>query len=288
MTMVFHPQSYGQSEAANHVIIMYLRCLTRDRPRQRLRWLPWAEFVFNTAYQALLQDTPFRVVYGCDPPSVRSYELGDTRVAAVAKSMEEREEFLADIRYRLEQAQAMQKLHYDKVHHHVAYQVGDWVLLQLRQRAASSHPQTITSKLRSRFFGPYRVTELINEVAVCLALPPQTLIHDVFHVGLLKKFQGSTPATPPPLPPMHHGVIAPKPERTICSCLARGVIQVLVQWKGESTTSTTWEDIEPFHVMYPKLKLEYKLLLDRGRDVMVEHTERAMGTQGEDCATTGR
>jgi hypothetical protein len=89
MTMVFHPQSYGQSEAANHVIIMYLRCLTRDRPRQRLRWLPWAEFVFNTAYQALLQDTPFRVVYGCDPPSVRSYELGDTRVAAVAKSMEE-------------------------------------------------------------------------------------------------------------------------------------------------------------------------------------------------------
>jgi hypothetical protein len=39
--------------------------------------------------------------------------------------MEEREEFLADVRYRLEQAQAMQKLHYDKVHRHVAYQVGD-------------------------------------------------------------------------------------------------------------------------------------------------------------------
>lgn len=104
MTTAFHPQSDGQSEAANRVIIMYLRCMTGDRPRQWLKWLPWAEFVFNTAYQSSLQDTPFRVVYGRDPPSIRSYEPGDTRVAAVAKSMEERVEFLADIRYRLEQA----------------------------------------------------------------------------------------------------------------------------------------------------------------------------------------
>jgi hypothetical protein len=94
MTTAFHPQSDGYSEAANRVIIMYLRCLTGDRPRQWLRWLPWAEFVFNTAYQTSLRDTPFRVVYGRDPPSLRSYEPGETRVAAVARSMEERDEFL--------------------------------------------------------------------------------------------------------------------------------------------------------------------------------------------------
>jgi hypothetical protein len=105
-TTAFHPQSDGQSEAANHVIIMYLRCLTGDRPRQWLRWLPWAKFVFNTAYQTSLRDTPFRVIYGRDLPSIRSYEPGETRVAAVAKSMEERAEFMADIHYRLEQAQA--------------------------------------------------------------------------------------------------------------------------------------------------------------------------------------
>jgi hypothetical protein len=40
MTTAFHPQSDVQSEAANRVIIMYLRCLTGDRPRQWLRWLP--------------------------------------------------------------------------------------------------------------------------------------------------------------------------------------------------------------------------------------------------------
>ena len=39
MTMAFHPQSDGQTEAANRVIVMYLRCFTGDCPRQWLRWL---------------------------------------------------------------------------------------------------------------------------------------------------------------------------------------------------------------------------------------------------------
>jgi hypothetical protein len=93
MTIAFHPQSDGQSESANRVTIMYLRCLTGDRPRQWLWWLPWAEYLFNTAYQSSLRDTSFRVVYGRDPPSIRSYEPGDTRLPAVAKTMAEREEF---------------------------------------------------------------------------------------------------------------------------------------------------------------------------------------------------
>jgi hypothetical protein len=37
--------------------------------------------------------------------------MGETRVAAVARTMEERAEFLEDIRARLLQAQALQKSH---------------------------------------------------------------------------------------------------------------------------------------------------------------------------------
>jgi hypothetical protein len=120
---------------------MYLRCLTGDRPRDWLRWLPWVEYVFNTAYQSSLRETPFRVVYGRDPPSIRSYEPGEMRVAAVATTMEERAEFLEDIRHRLEQGQAVQKRYYDRAHRSVSFQVGDWVLLRLRHRAAASLPQ---------------------------------------------------------------------------------------------------------------------------------------------------
>jgi transposase InsO family protein len=127
MTSAFHPQSDGQTEAANKVIVMYLRCLTGDRPRQWLRWLPWAEYIYNTAYQSALKTTPFAVVYGRDPPTIRSYEPGETRVAAVAKSMAARDELLADARARLEQAQEVYKKHYDKRHREVHFAVGDWV-----------------------------------------------------------------------------------------------------------------------------------------------------------------
>jgi hypothetical protein len=264
MTTAFHSQSDGQSEAANRVVIMYLRCLTVDRSRQWLRWLPWAEYLFNTAYQTSLWDTPFRVVYGHNPPFIQSYEPGETRVAAVAKSVEEREEFLTDVRYRLEQAQATQKLHYDKVHRHIAYKVGDWALLHLRQRTALSLPQVVLDKLKPQFFGPYRVTELINDVAVRLALPPRARIHDVFHVGLLKKFQGTPPADRPALTPLHHGVVTPEPARAVRFRLAREVRQVLVQWKGESAASATWEDVEPFCAKYPAFQLEDELVLEGG------------------------
>jgi hypothetical protein len=70
-------------------------------------------------------------------------------VAVVAKNMEERQEFLADIHARLEQAQSFQKLHFDKTHRVIAYKsmIGccyDFVNAQLRRcprppPASSSH-----------------------------------------------------------------------------------------------------------------------------------------------------
>ena len=128
--------------------------------------------------------------------------------------MEDRDAFLADVRYRLEQVQQVQKRHYDRLHRPVSYQVGDWVLLCIRQWPAASIPQVTTGKLKACFFGLYRITELINDVAVRLALPPRARLHDVFHVGLLKKFIGPPPEAPPPLPAIHHGAIVPEPDRS--------------------------------------------------------------------------
>jgi hypothetical protein len=272
MSSAFHPQTDGQSEAANRVIIMYLRCFTGDRPRHWLRWLPWAEYIYNTAFQSSLRETPFRVVYGRDPPSIRSYEPGDTRVAAVAQEMEAREAFLGDVRYRLEQAQTVQKLHYDRHHRPVSFDVGDWALLRLRQRAASSLPHAPTGKLKPRYVGPYRVTAVINPVAVRLQLPPGARIHDVFHVGVLKKFMGSPPDAPPALPNTVDGAVGPRPERVVQGRRARGVPQVLVHWLGEPATSATWEDLDDFKARYPEFQLEDELDFDGGGDVMYGRT----------------
>ena len=119
-------------------------------------------------------------------------------------------------------------------------------------------------KLKPRFYGPYRVIECINNVAVRLQLPPRSRLHDVFHIGLLKKFVGTPPDAPPPLPTVHHGAAVPEPERAVRARLAQGVRQVLIRWKGEPASSATWEDIDAFIEQHPTFQLEDELLLQGG------------------------
>jgi hypothetical protein len=137
-TSAFHPQADGQSEATNKIVAMYLRCLTGDRPRQWLQWLPWAEFCYNSSFQTSLRTTPFRVVYGRDPPSLRSYSPEEARLPAVDAQLRECDEFLQEVRDRLEQAQQHHKDCYDRKHRQLEFQVGQWVWLRLLHRPMAS------------------------------------------------------------------------------------------------------------------------------------------------------
>jgi transposase InsO family protein len=100
----FHPQTDGQSEVTNRIIVVYLRCLAGDRLRSWLRWLPWVEYCYNTSYQLALKTTLFEVVYSRAPPHMLPYQAGSTRVAAVDHQFRDRDEFLAEIKERLLQA----------------------------------------------------------------------------------------------------------------------------------------------------------------------------------------
>lgn len=260
-TSAFRPQSDGQSEVTNKIIAMYIRCLSGDHPRQWLRWLPWAEFCYNTSYHASHRTSPFRVVYGHTPPVLRSYEPGSARLPAVQQSLQERDEFLAAIRERLEQSQQQYKSVYDHRHREVEYAVGDWVWLRLLHQPVASLNVKGRGKLEPKFYGPYEVLERICAVAYRLRLPPSTKLHDVFHVGLLKLFRRTVPDHIPPLPHVVHGRACLELDKVLQSRLARDVRELLVQWKGRPTAEASWMPFDEFCALYPSFQLKDKLLL---------------------------
>jgi hypothetical protein len=81
--------------------------------------------------------------------------------------------------------------------------------------ARLSLPSAMLGKLRPRYYGPYQVSKVINVVAVRLNVAPGARIHDVFHAGLLKRFNAQPLDSPPPLPPMHHGATVLVPEAAV-------------------------------------------------------------------------
>ena len=78
------------------------------------------------------------------------------------------------------------------------------------------------TKLSPQFAGPSQITEKVGDVAYRLKLPDTARIHDVFHVGVLKPFHGTPPATTPPLPPIQDGRLLQAPDRVLRSHLRRG------------------------------------------------------------------
>ncbi|WVZ63184.1 hypothetical protein U9M48_012838 [Paspalum notatum var. saurae] len=268
MSTAFHPQTDGQSEVTNRTIAMYLRCITGDRPRAWVDWLPWAEYCYNTAYHTALRATPFQVVYGREPPALGTYRDGSARTQTVDDMLHDRDLFLSEVRDRLLQAQVYSKRQYDSSHRALEFQVDDWIWLRLLHRQAASLVPRSNAKLGPRYAGPFQVTERIGQVAYHLKLPEGARIHDVFHVGLLKPFHGAPPVETPPLPPMEHGRLLPVPSKVFRAQLRRGVWHVLVHWAGDDEANATWEPLEQFQSTYPTTQLADEPFLEARRDVM--------------------
>lgn len=64
----YHPETDGQTEVLNKGVESYLRCFVNGKPRSWASWLPWAEYCYNTAFHTATNCTPFKALYGRDPP----------------------------------------------------------------------------------------------------------------------------------------------------------------------------------------------------------------------------
>ncbi|WZY79054.1 hypothetical protein YC2023_025438 [Brassica napus] len=217
-----------------------------------------------------LSDTPFRMVYGREPPRLLDYTTGSSKVEAVDVALEERDEFLASARERLLNAQNRMKASYDKHHRSVEFGIGEWVLLKLHPYRQITIPKKAFTKLSPKFYGPFEVLARVGTVSYRLRLPDRAQIHDVFHISLLKPHKGDKPDTSHVLPPVLQGRVLPaKPVKFLRARTHGEVRQVLVKWTDEETETATWEDAQKLTEAFPEIELEDKLLVQERKSSIV-------------------
>lgn len=269
----YHPQTDGQSEIVNKGVEAYIRCFIAGKPKSWAQWLAWAEYSYNTSPHSATKMSPFKVVYGREPPRLFRVGKGQTPVDQVEEWLQERDYMLDELRLNLFRAQQVMRKYADQKRRHENFEVGEKVFLKLqpyRQKSLAIRPN---EKLAARFYGPFTVVQKIGKVAYKLDLPPSSKIHPVFHISQLKRSVGdmaTNPTIPEQLSSELELLVEPEAVLEVRTRPRRGVIrtEVLIKWTGLPLFEATWEDGEMLAQRFPEFHLEDKVNLQRGSNVI--------------------
>lgn len=187
MSSSYHPQTDAQTERLNQCLEAFLRCTVHSCPRQWNKWLPIAEYWYNTAFQTSIGRTPFEVLYGYPPRHLGISNLQDCNVPDLETWLKERDLLAKLIQQQLCRAQQRMKAQADKNRSERQFEIGELVYLKLQPHVQSSVALCSNQKLAFRFFGPFKILQRVGNVAYKLQLPPTCLIHPVVHVSQLKR-----------------------------------------------------------------------------------------------------
>ncbi|CAJ2644785.1 unnamed protein product [Trifolium pratense] len=265
MSSAYHPQSDGQTEVLNKGLELFLRCFTFNNPKSWYKALAWSEFWYNTTLHTSIGMTPFKALYGREPPTLTRYEAQDSDPPALQEELKERDKILQQLKSNLERAQQYMKKQADKHRIEVKFQLGDLVLVKLQPYRQQSVALRKNHKLEMRYFGPFEIIACVGKVAYKLKLPDHAKIHPGFHVSQLKPFKGvpQQQYKPLPLTMSDNGPMIQPVEilqvRTIMKGTQR-IHQVLVQWDQYDIAEATWEDIDDLQKNFPLYNLEDKVV----------------------------
>ncbi|GJZ62089.1 putative mitochondrial protein [Tanacetum coccineum] len=152
----------------------------------QVKWLPLAEYWYNTNFHSSINTTPYEVVFGQPPPLHIPYVAKDNNVEAVDRTLQAREQTIQLLKFNLKKAQDRIKSQADKKRSEREFKEGDWVYLKLQPYRQLIIRQGRQNKFLAKFFGPFQVIKKVGAMAYKLQLPSHAMIHPVFHVSQIK------------------------------------------------------------------------------------------------------
>ncbi|MCO5582610.1 hypothetical protein L7F22_036508 [Adiantum nelumboides] len=148
---LFHPQTDGQSEIANSVVLDLLKSYISDQKTQWKRCLPLVEFAYNNTIHSSTGKTPFEIVEGVRkvPPFLSTKD----KILEANEYTRDLDTDFAKVRETLQKSQERQKKAVDLHRHDSKLKENDWVLLRfdkacLRQKKGKE-------ELSMQYYGPF-------------------------------------------------------------------------------------------------------------------------------------
>ncbi|MCO5588554.1 hypothetical protein L7F22_042511 [Adiantum nelumboides] len=189
----FHPQTDGQSEIANSVVLDLLKSYISDQKTQWERYLPLVEFAYNNTIHSSTGKAPFEIVEGAMkvPPFLSTKD----KIFEANEYTRDLDTAFVKVRETLQKSQERQKKAANRHRRDLKLKENDWVLLRFEKARLQKKKEKkrLYPKLSMRYYGPFQITERINDVSFRLRLPDTWRIHNAFHVSLLKPFRGDVP-----------------------------------------------------------------------------------------------
>jgi hypothetical protein len=254
MSTAFHPETDGQTERMNRTLEQMLRAYANKQQDNWDELLPYCEMAYNNSKNVSTGYSPFFLNYGQDMSlpanllATNSTEPITTEDgnAAVEDIITDLHDTLVTVQSNLTKAQEYQKKYADKSRRHEEYKVGDRVLLDTSDITFT----TGTKKLLDKYIGPYKIIEVVSDVALKLDLPIKFRLHPVFHISKLKrvietdKFPDRKQLNRPAPVMKLDGKDAWYVERIIGKRIRAKKIQYLVKWEDYPEWESTWEPIQ--------------------------------------------
>jgi transposase InsO family protein len=162
-TTPYHPQTNGQTERVNGILVSILRKTVIDSKRDWDVKLTAALWAYRTTYKVTTHATPFSLVYGLEATLPIEYEVESLRVAIGSRlidkqslknrltDLEELDERRRTAAQHIEAIQRRRKIIFDKRHKKRALQPGMMVMIQ------DARKLEFPAKFDAVWLGPYLV-----------------------------------------------------------------------------------------------------------------------------------